>query len=189
MLNRAEKRAMRQEMKELIAFEEQYRIPYVREQDIWSGRLQKYTLCKSLCETGSSVLCYVSNADGITGNTQSLQSLCDARGFTSSAHIDRYLDKLREVIKLSAAKEKFMRHVHNMNHAEALRYHLRLWRYASLHMEQFEENPYHACAGIDNTVNGGTLERLPQNDQGYIEFCDEMQRAYDWRTKLLADIK
>lgn len=185
MPTHAVQRATREEMKELVAAEARYRSPYERERKIWTGRASNYRLF----EVSDNVSCLIANADGIIGNTQPLEILCAARGFTSSAHIDRYLDKLRGVIKLSVAKEKFMRHVHNMNHAEALRYHTRLVRYASLHMEQFQENPHLACAGIDNTVNGGTLEHLPPNDQGYIEFCAEMQRAHDWRTKLLADIK
>lgn len=185
MPTHAVQRATREEMKELVAAEAQYRSPYERECRLWTDRASNYRLL----EASENVSCLIANADGIIGNTQPLEILCAARGFTSSAHIDRYLDKLRGVIELSVAKEKFMRHVHNMNHAEALRYHNRLVRYASLHMEQFQENPHHACAGIDNTVNGGTLEHLPPNDQGYIEFCAEMQRAHDWRTKLLADIK
>jgi hypothetical protein len=56
-------------------------------------------------------------------------------------------------------------------------------------MNIFCENQANVIVRFDNGVcggTGGTCSQLPKNESGYLQFCDEMTKTYDWRVSLLA---
>lgn len=127
----------------------------------------------------------ITNANGVKGNTQTLKQLCDEMGFKTPADIDYFLSVMRVTIKESEWKEKFLRYIYNKDVANAKKYHDKLTDRAGEAMEDYREDSDTTKISIDNKVNGKEEPTIATGESGFLTFCDEMKKAFEFREELL----
>ena len=127
------------------------------------------------------------NCDGIMGRTSTLREICDEKGFKSPEDIDRHVAMMKRNIRYSRKKEKFMRHSYNRNHSEAEKCNEWLRAHETDLMELFSDNTEATRCYILHH-HSDTVTDLSPNENGYMDFCKEMQKANAWREEVLGDI-
>lgn len=121
-----------------------------------------------------------------------MRQMCAARNITTSRGCLRYANLFDNMLTMSLKMEKFARYAHNINLAKATKYHDQLSELQTAAMFSFSEHPercfvrYKAEANKDVSTAGGA-EVFPQNEAGYLKFCDKMQAMHKTRVKVLEE--
>ena len=119
-----------------------------------------------------------------------MRQMCAARNITTSRGCLRYANLFNNMLTMSLKMEKFARYAHNINLAKATKYHDQLSELQTAAMFSFSEHPERCFVRYKNTADvptAGGAEVFPQNEAGYLKFCDEMQAMHKTRVKVLEE--
>ena len=125
---------------------------------------------------------------------------CKLRGIKKPSDAVKYMKIIKPSLSMSRNKQRFAVYLHNALKAKlggrtddykerkelALKSHLVITEACAEVMETFSENQAKMVVRFDNANTAGTCTHLPRNESGYLQFCEEMTKTYDWRMSLLA---
>lgn len=131
---------------------------------------------------------FIRNAYGIPNNTKNLRQICDGRGFKTPADVEQFLSRMKVAVKTSEWKEKFLRYIYNKDTRNAKKFHDRLTVKASDDMDDYRENPDTFGVYTDNQVNDEDQPTIHEGGGGFVTFCDEMKKAFEFREELYSII-
>ena len=164
-------------LKKLIAAEENHRKPHEKALELVKNRV----ILKKMEEMGANIV--ITNALGEKGKTQ-----VGLDEFTIE-EMNAKVESIENGIKVSRAKEKFLRYAYNGDIEKAKKTHTKLmemWMKNHEILEEAEKSGEHTSFMIDHSgINGGKGDIIHRDGGAYIEHAKQMKVAYDWRVEIL----
>ena len=180
------------EVLDIITKEETYRKGLTDFIDLWKSR--QSLLEKMGEEAGLAVL--ITNAYGREGNNMTIRELIldhmspvvpeDGKW---SAAVDERLTGFHRGAKYSRHKEKFYRYVYNKDEENCRKYHEKLQE-GELDMIEVAREEHAEGNRVSYLINGGEddhlTKHLPGNEEGFRQFCDELQSFHKHRCEVMS---
>tara|TARA_R110000803_G_C11828507_1_gene302947 strand:- start:29 stop:541 length:513 start_codon:yes stop_codon:yes gene_type:complete len=154
------------DLKQRIKYEENYREPLQEEYEYWESIKEK----KELGEDET-----ILDIDGPISLTE-----------VPMIVLENKIDALKKGIKVSIWKEKFIRYIYNNDKPNSIKYHNKLNEIALEDIERLRElSEEGKDIQIINDDNDNNEMKAYPNNYGFIKFSEQIQKAYNFREGIL----